>query len=161
MPSVSPLPRPARNFLEQLVQLQLVDSAGIPAFLQNYLDRLAAFIDTDLLGEALVHGGLLTPYQLNRVRAGTTHGLVLGNYRVLDRLGGGSVGVVFLGEHILLKRKVAIKVLPTDGDFPQSVLDRFYSEMRVLAQLDHPHIVAAYDAGVLPAAEPKQQPLHY
>src|SRR5207247_2224099 len=53
------------------------------------------------------------------------------------------------------------KVLPTDDDFPESVLDRFYGEMRVLAQLNHPHIVAAYDAGVLAPPEPNQQTLHY
>src|SRR5262249_6516090 len=93
--------------------------------------------------------------------AGGVHGLVLGSCRVLERLGGGSVGLVFLGEHLLLKRKVAIKVLPTDDDCPQSVLDRFYGEMRVLAELNHPHIVAAYDAGVLYPVEQKQQTLHY
>src|SRR4051812_13226153 len=99
----SPLPRPARNFLEQLVHAQLLDSSAINPFLQQYLDRLPAFLDLDLLGDAMVHSGLLTPYQLNRIKAGTTHGLVLGNYRVRERLGGGSVGVVFLGEHILLR----------------------------------------------------------
>src|SRR5436190_5158680 len=86
---VSPLPRPARNYLEQLVHAQLIDSSAINPFLQHYLDRLPAFIDLDVLGEALVQTGLLTFYQMNRIKAGTTHGLVLGNYRVRERLGGG------------------------------------------------------------------------
>jgi len=126
-----------------------------------HADRLAEFTTTEKIGRALVAAGLLTKYQVERVLAGAAHGLVLGNYRVLDRLGDGSVGVVFLAEHVLLKRKVAVKVLPTDKDFPQSVLDRFYGEMRVLAQLNHPHIVAAYDAGVVPSPDAKQQTLHY
>jgi cyclic di-GMP phosphodiesterase len=161
MPTSSPLPRPARNFLEQLVHAQLLDSNAIAPFLQQYLDRLPAFLDLDLLGEALVHSGLLTPYQLNRIRAGTTHGLVLGNYRVRDRLGGGSVGVVFLGEHILLRRKVAIKVVPVDDNFPPAILERFHSEMRVLAEMQHPHVVLAYDAGRLLAPAPNMPALHF
>jgi response regulator RpfG family c-di-GMP phosphodiesterase len=157
----SPLPRPARNFLEQLVHAQLLDSTAINPFLQQYLDRLPAFLDLDLLGDAMVHSGLLTPYQLNRIKAGTTHGLVLGNYRVRDRLGGGSVGVVFLGEHILLRRKVAIKVVPVDDNFPAAVLERFHSEMRVLAEMQHPHVVLAYDAGRLLAPSPNMPALHF
>ena len=62
--------------------------------------------------EALVQTKLLTRYQADRIEAGTTHGLILGSYRVLDRLGAGGMGVVFLAEHIHLRRLVAIKMLP-------------------------------------------------
>ena len=147
--------------LSHLVKAQLLTQASVEQFIQFHADRLAEFTNTEKIGRAFVATGLVTKYQIERVLAGSTHGLVLGNYRVLDRLGGGSVGVVFLAEHLLLKRKVAIKVLTTDDDFPQSVLERFYGEMRVLAELNHPHIVAAYDAGVVPAGDPKQQTLHY
>lgn len=157
----APLPRPARMFLEQLVQIQLLDSAAVSLFLQQYHDRLTAFLDLEMLGDALVDSGLLTTYQLNRIRAGTTHGLVLGSYRVRDRLGGGSVGVVFLGEHVLLRRRVAIKVVPVDDHFPIAILDRFHSEMRVLAEMHHPHVVLAFDAGRLLAPAPKMPALHY
>jgi response regulator RpfG family c-di-GMP phosphodiesterase/tRNA A-37 threonylcarbamoyl transferase component Bud32 len=159
--AVAPLPRPARTFLEKLVQIQLLDSAAVSLFLQQYHDRLAAFLDLEMLGDALVDSELLTPYQLNRIRAGTTHGLVLGSYRVRDRLGGGGVGVVFLGEHVLLRRRVAIKVVPVDDHFPAAILDRFHSEMRVLAEMQHPHVVLAYDAGRLLAPSPKAPALHY
>ena len=40
------------------------------------------------------------------------HGLILGNYRVLDRVGAGAMGVVFKTEHLLMRRLAAIKVLP-------------------------------------------------
>jgi response regulator RpfG family c-di-GMP phosphodiesterase/serine/threonine protein kinase len=155
------LPRPGQAFLDSLVYLNLLDAHSIPGFLKQYEDRLAEFHDPGVLGEALVQMGVLTEYQLSRILAGTTHGLVLGSYKVLDRLGGGSVGVVFLAEHILLRRRVAVKVVPVDEGFPQSVLERFYAEMRLLAGLNHRHIVHAYDAGRLPAPSQTLPALHY
>ncbi|HTK78685.1 MAG TPA: protein kinase, partial [Gemmataceae bacterium] len=155
------LPRPGQAFLDSLVHLNLLDVHAIPGFLKKYEDRLGEFHDPGLLGEALVQMGVLTEYQLSRILAGTTHGLVLGAYKVLDRLGGGSVGVVFLAEHILLRRRVAVKVVPVDDGFPQSVLERFYAEMRLLAGLNHRHIVHAYDAGRLRAPSPNLPALHY
>jgi response regulator RpfG family c-di-GMP phosphodiesterase/tRNA A-37 threonylcarbamoyl transferase component Bud32 len=138
-----------------------VDTASANAFIGHCRDRLAEFTGPRALGDALVQAGHLTEYQLTRVLAGNGHGLVLGHYRVLDRLGEGGMGVVVLGEHVLLRRRVAIKVVSVDEHFPIEVLDRFYSEMRVLADLRHPHIVLAYDAGRLPAPAPNQPTLHY
>ena len=58
-----------------------------------------------------MENALLTEYQAARIDAGKTLGLILGNYRVLDRLGAGGMGVVFKAEHLRLRRQVAIKVL--------------------------------------------------
>src|SRR5262245_22849647 len=98
------------NFLSLLVKSGILTQSAVETFLQFHADRLGEFNSTEKIGRALVAAGLLTKYQVERVLGGAVHGLVLGNYRVLERLGGGSVGVVFLGEHLLLKRKVAIKV---------------------------------------------------
>jgi response regulator RpfG family c-di-GMP phosphodiesterase/serine/threonine protein kinase len=155
------LPRPGRECLEQLVQHQLIEPSRISSFLSQHGDSLNKLGNPAVLCDALIQAGLLTEYQLSRVQAGTMHGLVLGAYRVLDRLGGGAVGVVFLGEHIILRRRVAIKVVPVDDGFPPSVLERFYTEMRALAELQHPHVVQAYDAGHLPAPAPTFPALHY
>jgi putative two-component system response regulator len=155
------LPRPVAAFLDQLVRSYLLDSAAAKAFLASSRDRLADFSDPSILGEALVEAGNLTAYQLDRALSGSYHGLILGPYRVMDRLGEGGMGVVMLGEHVLLRRRVAIKVVTVDDHFPPEVLDRFYSEMRVLADLRHPHIVLAYDAGRIPAPGPNQPGLHY
>jgi serine/threonine protein kinase len=89
----------------------------------------------------------LTGYQSARIEAGTTFGLILGNYRVLDRLGSGGMGVIFRAEHIRLRHQVAIKVLPLVPDQDQRILRRFLTEIRVIAQLQNPNIVAAFDAG--------------
>lgn len=116
--------------------------------IQNLLERLREF-------------GLLNSYQVSRIEAGTTFGMLLGNYRVLDRIGSGGMGVVFKAEHIRLRRQVAIKVLPMDPDQPPSLLLRFYSEVRAIAQLVHPNIVAAIDTGELASHTSKEPTLHY
>ena len=71
------------------------------------------------------------------------------------------MGVVFLAEHYLMKRRVAVKILPVDEDCPVDLLERFYGEIRVLADLHHPNIVMALDAGELPAAGPQMPALLY
>jgi response regulator RpfG family c-di-GMP phosphodiesterase len=155
------LPPEARAFLEKLIRLQLISSTAAERFLQQTSDQLAEYTTGEMLGGALVQGGLLTEYQLDRALAGTTHGLILGNHRVLSRLGSGAMGVVLLAEHMLLKRRAAVKVLPVDEDCPSALLERFYSEMRVLADLHHPNIVLAYDAGHLAAAGPNMPTMLY
>ena len=146
-----------KAFGAELRELVLSVRPGItdPASLAHF-DEFADIIN---LGQALVTAGMLTEYQLDRIIAGSTHGLLLGNYRVLDRLGSGSMGVVFLAEHLLLKRRVAIKVLPVDETLHPALLTRFYSEMRVLADLHHPNIVMAALAVTTPQ-RPEGAPAH-
>jgi response regulator RpfG family c-di-GMP phosphodiesterase len=160
-PTLADLPPAARALLDEALGLGLIAPAGLQRFLQENADYLAEYTSAEALGSACVEAGVLTAYQLDRLLAGTTHGLVLGNYRVLDRMGGGSICVVFLGEHFLMKRRVAIKVVPVDDNFPPALLERFYAEMRVLADLHHPNIVLAYDAGRLPPPGPDLPALHY
>ena len=150
-----------RAFLERLVRSKLLSSSGIHDFLQRHQENLGAYTTEEIIAQAMVQDGLLTTYQLDRVQAGTTHGLVLGNYRVLDRLGAGAMGVVFLGEHVLMRRQVAIKAMPVEEDCPPALLERFYAEMRVLAEMHHPNIVTAFDAGLLQAAGPNMPGLLY
>ena len=104
--------------------------------------------DTPALVSELTARGLLNDYQVTRLISGQTFGLVLGNYRILDRIGAGGMGVVYKAEHVHMKRAVAIKVLaPDDGEERAVFLERFTSEMQALAVLRHPNIVLAYDAG--------------
>lgn len=97
--------------------------------------------------ELLVAEGLLTRYQASRLGIGKTFGLILGNYRVLDRVGAGGMGVVYKAEHLRMRHTVAIKVLPLHIDQNPQLLARFYAEMRAVARLRHPNIVVAMDAG--------------
>ena len=155
------LPRLGRAFFDELLQLQLLPLASAECFLEQCRGQLATYDSAASLGKALIEHGVLTQYQLDRVMSGTSHGLVLGNHRVLDRLKAGGMGVVFRAEHLFMKRQVAVKVLPVDDDCPTMLLSRFFSEMTVLAELRHPNIVMAYDAGRVPSQGPGQPSLLY
>src|SRR5436305_6056675 len=155
------LPAPGQKFLGQLVEMGLVAPDAVHPFLDERADRLAEYVGEVEIGQALIDAGLLTAFQLDRALAGQTHGLLLGNYRVLDQIGSGGMGLVYLGEHRLMKRRVAIKVLPVDEDCDYSLRQRFYAEMRVLAELHHHHIVQAFDAGEVPPLGPNMPGLVY
>ncbi|WP_307874439.1 serine/threonine-protein kinase [Frankia nepalensis] len=68
----------------------------------------------------------------------------LPGYQVEGDLGKGGYGLVLAGQHRLIGRKVAIKILLDTSDDPE-LRARFLSEARVLAELDHPHIVRVHD----------------
>ena len=69
----------------------------------------------------------------------------LPQYDVLDELGRGAFGVVYLARHRQLGREVAIKQLPRAFAADPDVRARFVAEARSVASLDHPHIVPVYD----------------
>jgi response regulator RpfG family c-di-GMP phosphodiesterase len=109
----------------------------------------------------LVELGLLTHYQSARISTGNRFGLVLGNFRILDRLGAGGMAVVFRAEHIEMRHQVAIKVLQMGrGDDPR-LESRFSAEMRAVARLRHPNIVGAMDAGRAFSPDPDGPVLYY
>src|SRR5262245_34681213 len=104
-----------------------------------------------MLAARLVKDKLLTPFQARQLLARRTHGFFLANkYRVLDFLGTGGMGHVFLCEHLLLQRLVAVKVLQratASGSHggPAAAIERFLREARAVAALDHPNIVRVFD----------------
>ena len=155
------LPAVSQRFLDELVRLRLLGADAAASFLEARGDRLGEYVGEIELGHALVEASLLTNFQLERVLAGGAHGLILGNYLILEHIGSGGMGLVYLGEHRLMKRRVAIKVLPVDADCHVSLRQRFYAEMRVLAELNHPNIVQAFDAGDVPPPGPNMPALTY
>jgi len=71
----------------------------------------------------------------------------LGHYELLSLLGRGGMGAVYRARHEKLDRIVALKVLPADRLKESQAVGRFEREMRAVGKLQHPHIVAAHDAG--------------
>jgi Serine/threonine protein kinase len=70
-----------------------------------------------------------------------------GKYKVLEQIGSGGMAVVYRGEHIYLKKPVAIKVmLPSFSEKPELV-QRFLQEAEMASKLDHPNIVKIFDFG--------------
>jgi response regulator RpfG family c-di-GMP phosphodiesterase/tRNA A-37 threonylcarbamoyl transferase component Bud32 len=143
----SPLPAVSAAFIDALVDHGVLDTRERETFLSEHIDRLREYTSQEKLGHALIQAGLLNAYQLEQALTGGARQLVLGNYRVLQELGKGGMGVVYLAEHRLMKRRVAIKAVPTDDECPPAIRHRFLAEMRVLAELSHPNIVLALDAG--------------
>jgi serine/threonine protein kinase len=94
----------------------------------------------------LVRDGQLTFFQSKQLKLGRYKRFTIGSkYRLLELIGAGGMGAVYLCEHTLMKRLVALKVLPVEKLDDPSNLDRFHREARAVAALDHPNIVRAYD----------------
>jgi eukaryotic-like serine/threonine-protein kinase len=102
-------------------------------------------ITRDRLAHGLVGAGLLTDWQVKKLFAGRGRGFFLGSYKLLRPLGKGGMGVVYLGEHRVMKRPMALKVLHSESASDAQRIARFQDEARAAAQLDHPNIVRAYD----------------
>jgi serine/threonine protein kinase len=88
---------------------------------------------------------LLTKFQARELLAGRRR-FTLGHYRVLDEIGRGGMGQVFKAEHVMMKRPVAVKVLPLSKANPHTEA-AFQREIEMLGRLSHENIVAAHDAG--------------
>lgn len=91
------------------------------------------------LSAQLVALGFLNRWQAEQLRQGRTK-FTLGPYRILDAIGQGGMGYVFKGEHTLLGRIEAIKVLPKSQTDATSIAN-FRREIRAQARLDHPNLV--------------------
>jgi response regulator RpfG family c-di-GMP phosphodiesterase/serine/threonine protein kinase len=157
----TPVKPPVQGILQELLASSVVLAEDWEVLPEEVREEAQQCADVQSLLCLLVEHKLLTEYQAGRVAAGKTFGLVLGNYRVLDRLGVGGMGVVFKAEHIRLRRTAAIKVLSMARQQPSKLLHRFYTEMRSIAQLRHPNIVAAVDAGEAADPNPDGPVLHY
>lgn len=97
------------------------------------------------LADKLVELGRLNSWQAGQLLEGQTK-FNLGPYWIVDSLGQGGMGQVFKAEHGVMKRVVAVKVLPRSKCTPEAIAS-FTREIRALARLDHPCLVRALDAG--------------
>jgi response regulator RpfG family c-di-GMP phosphodiesterase/tRNA A-37 threonylcarbamoyl transferase component Bud32 len=110
-------------------------------------EELYQLDDPTRLLPKLLERHLLTQFQADAISRGLEADLVLGQYRLLERIGRGGMGAVYRAEHLHLRRQVAVKIMSRTGDLDPRVLHRFYAEARSVSRLQHPHIVACLDAG--------------
>lgn len=128
------------DFLELALKSGLVTQAQIEEIFGSDLPS-----DPNAAATQLLKSGIITQYQAKQLLAGKFRGYFLGTYKILQPIGQGGMGSVFLAEHTSLQRRVAIKVLTAEKAKDKLTLERFNREARAAAALDHANIVRLHD----------------
>jgi WD40 repeat protein/serine/threonine protein kinase len=98
--------------------------------------------------------GVASGFQPEEKARAEQPGAVIGPYKLLEQIGEGGFGIVFMAEQQQpVRRKVALKVLKPGMDTKQ-VVARFEAERQALALMDHPHIAKVHDAGTTETGRP-------
>lgn len=138
-------PSSAEQLLGVVRQSGLVSPERLKAVLEQA--RAAGPLPTEPkpMAGLLVRAGLITYFYAEQFLRGVYRGFTIGKYRILERIGTGGMGIVYLGQHKMLENRVAIKVLPLSLAEHPWFRKRFYKEAQAVAALDHPNIVRATD----------------
>ncbi len=138
-------PATADAFLELVRKSQLID----PRRLQAAQDRLGLLRHRSAQGVArhMVKAGLLTSFQARRLLDGRHRGFFVKHYKVLEVIGAGGMGWLYLAEDTQKGEKVALKLLPTPPEDQRGVVARFEVEGRVGLKLQHPNIIRTLEVG--------------
>jgi serine/threonine protein kinase len=139
------IPSTDSEYLDLVRRSGVLESEVLQEYTQKQRDPSAAVTDPKQRAADMIKAGLLTPFQAKQLLLGRSRLTLAGKYRLLECLGTGGMGAVYLCEHKHMHRRVALKVLPYTQAANKGSLERFYREARAVARLHHPNIVAAHD----------------
>jgi serine/threonine protein kinase len=139
-----PAPATTEHLLTLIRKSELIDAPRLDSFVTHVSKAGSARNPQELVAQ-LIAAGMVTHFQAEQLLLGKWRGFTIGKYKVLERLGSGGMGHVYLCEHLQMRRRVAVKVLPTSQAHNPSALGRFYREARASGVLDHPNLVKAHD----------------
>jgi serine/threonine protein kinase len=117
---------------------------------RSALERQKAESPQRPLGEILVSLGFLSRERLDRLlerHRELQRPFAIAGYELLEKLGQGSMGVVYRARQLSLDRIVAIKILPPELAENQAFVQRFMREARAVAKLNHPNVIQGIDVG--------------
>jgi len=140
-----PPPSNAADFVDLVRRSGVVDDDRLSAYVDPIRKSGSFPADPSKMAGLMVRDGIVTLFQAEQFLQGKWKRFSIGRYKVLERLGSGGMGQVFLCEHKLMRRRVAIKVLPSAKADNPAARERFYREARAVAALDHPNLVRAFD----------------
>lgn len=139
------MPAPANT--DELFDVLRRSSLLSPELLRTYQPAAGKPSEPRDILSKMTADGVITPFHAKHLAAGRVRGFFLADkYKLLAHLGTGGMGHVYLAEHLLLHRLVAVKVLQTEAaEESGGAIARFFREARAVAALDHPNIVRVFD----------------
>ena len=130
--------------LKVLEKSALLTTEEYESVKQEALDSPEQFNTPEKLAKHWIQTNLLTKWQVMQLLSGKA-AFFLGKYKLLNLLGVGGMGRVFLAEHTIMHRKVALKVISKEFSNNPDALKQFQAEARAIATLNHINIVQAYN----------------
>jgi serine/threonine protein kinase len=138
-------PASVEEFLDLVQKSCVADEKRLDGYVQRLRAGGGMPHEASRLAGLMVRDGIITQFQAEHLMQGKWRRFTIGKYKVLEKLGSGGMGTVFLCEHKLMRCLRAIKILPAAKAQDEAALGRFYREARAVAAIDHPNIVHAYD----------------
>ena len=141
---------PRSPFLDAVRASMLLTPDDLVGVLRGPDVTEATLADPIKLASLFVRKKLLTRFQAMQLLNGKTQGFLLGKYRILDGIRQDRVGLVFLAEERRgSKKRVAVKVLPSDRVSDPTIFRAFLHEVRAAAQVEHPNVARVHDLDVV------------
>jgi serine/threonine protein kinase len=143
----TPMAAPATipDLLERIRRSGLVPLDRLEGFLAGLRSLGKTPTKNDELLSRMIDAGMITQFHADKLAAGKYKGFQIGSYLILDQIGTGGMGQVYLAEHTAMRRLVALKVFPPYSADDDVAKERFLREARAAAALDHPNIVRVFD----------------